>query len=68
MDKWTIVRRMKQDCGGADFITLSQFCRYMGIKDPYKAKKNYLDGLDRVSKRYYIPDVVDRMMQRRTTA
>lgn len=68
MDKWTIVRRMKQECGGADFITLTQFCQFMGLKDRYKAKSRYLVGLERIDTKYFIPDVVDRILARKNIA
>lgn len=46
---------------GADFITLKALGDFMGIKDP-KACRRYVQGLPRISNRYYfIPDVAERL-------
>lgn len=63
MDKWELVRRMKESVGGADFISLTEFSHYMGIKDPYKVRKKYLSGLERVGTKYFIPDVAGRITE-----
>ena len=52
---------MKRFMDGADFITLKALGDFMGIKDP-KACRRYVQGLPRISNRYYfIPDVAERL-------
>ena len=61
MTKQDYVKVMKKAAKGADFITISELCTVIGVKKPEYAKK-YVDGLTRLGgKRYFIPEVADRM-------
>lgn len=63
MTKQDLVRRMKTDCDGSDFISLQQFARYVGLKDPQKAKQRFLKGVPKVGTKYYIPEAAERIVE-----
>lgn len=61
-----VKREMMAFVDGGSFITCTQLTQFLGCKDGPTVKQNYLQGLDRVSNKFYfIPDVVDRLMERR---
>ena len=66
MDKQTLTRDMKTFVGGAGFINKSQLARY--LKQSHHAIPQLVEGLDRMpgtkSDRYFIPDVVDRILEK----
>ena len=65
MKKREIVSMFKTVTGAA-FITRNQLKKLMGVKDPHCVDK-YLRGLDRVNGKYYfIPDVAEALLERRT--
>ena len=65
MNKQDIVKAFKAATGAA-FITRGQLAKLMGMKDPHRVDR-YLRGLDRIDKKYYyIPDVVEALIERRT--
>ena len=65
MEKQEVIRKMQQSAGGAMFITLSDFAKFMGLKDSHKVKQKYLLNLDRIEgKLYFIPDVATELMKR----
>ena len=63
MDKRELKKEMKAHTGGS-FITARQLTIFLGARDQHKVREKYLRGLDRVSGKYYfIPDVVNRLME-----
>lgn len=67
MTKQELTKDMKAFCGGGSFITITDFCRFMGLKSRDKAKAKYLDGLERVGGAgYFVNDVAERVMERRS--
>ena len=56
---------LKKQADGADFITVTQVGRCLGIKNREVVRNRYLNGLDKVDGRYYlISDVAHRIMER----
>ena len=43
------------------FITVAEVCEAVGDKNSGRVKKKYLDGLERVGKGYFIPEVAQRL-------
>lgn len=65
MNKQQLVKDMK-GATGSSFITLKELTTYLGHKDPQKIRRKYCTGLERVGVSYFIPDVVDRIMEARS--
>ena len=66
MDKQTIIRNMERQFGRRGCITKTEFAEYMGISRHHLG--DWLDGLDKINGKYYfIPDVAQRLMDRRVT-
>ena len=64
MLKKDIVAELSKACEGQAFITLTQFSKALGIKDPKNAKK-YLEDLEAVDGKYYlIRDVACNLKKR----
>ena len=65
MDKQTLVRDMRKECGSLP--TISDLAKYMGKSR--ESIRELVDGLDYLpdgrAKKYFIVDVADRIMQRR---
>ena len=66
--KAEIKRGLKEAAGNtcAGTITLTQFARYMGVKDLGKVKLKYLRDLPHIegSRKYFIDDVAQMLMER----
>ncbi|MGN0715546.1 MAG: hypothetical protein ACI4WY_05600 [Anaerovoracaceae bacterium] len=60
MTKKELTKSM-QDFTGCSFITKAQLMTFMGYKSPNSVTK-YLHPLQRVDKRYYIPDVAEEVL------
>lgn len=60
MTKTELVKSMQAHTGSG-FITRIQLAGYMGYKNPTSVAK-YLHGLERVDKKYFIPDVADSIL------
>lgn len=43
------------------FITAAEVCEAVGDKNAGRVKKKYLDGLEKVGKGYFIPEVAQRL-------
>lgn len=56
MEKKQMIDLMRSETGSL-FITRSELARVMGYKDAHCVDR-YLNGLERVEKKYFIPDVV----------
>lgn len=59
MTKSELTKDMKAAVGSG-FITRRELAAYMGYKDPGKIDK-YIRDLQKVGKRYFIPDVADAL-------
>lgn len=64
MKKNEIIKDMQSNIGSS-FITRKKLADYLGRKDPKDVDK-YLIGLDRLGTTYFVPDVVERMMEMKT--
>ena len=62
MTKTDIIKAMRRHTRDADFITREEVRACMGYSDPHSVDQ-YLYGLGRIGKKYYIPEVADRLMQ-----
>lgn len=63
MTKSEIVKDMKSFTGSA-FINRADFARYLGM-NPKNADR-YLNGLEKIGRLYFIPDVAEALMKERT--
>ena len=62
MNKQDIKRALQNGSSAKGFITAKEFSQVMGIKTADHAKKKYLNGLERISGKYYlIEDVADKL-------
>jgi hypothetical protein len=68
--KAEIKRGLKEAAGNtcAGTITVTQFAKYMSLKDQGKAKRKYLNDLPHIkgSGKYFIDDVAQMLMERQT--
>lgn len=60
MNRRELINDMKQYCG-ASFISKKQLAAYMGYKS-VNSVSAYLDGLNSIDRRYFIPEVADRLI------
>ena len=60
MNRKELIADMKQYCG-AGFISKKQLAAYMGYKS-INSVSPYLDGLNSIDRRYFIPEVADRLL------
>lgn len=51
---------MKKYCGGSSFITRKELAGFLGKRDPQFADQ-FLCGLSRIGKAYFIPDVAKQL-------
>lgn len=61
MNKKELIAEMKQFSGGS-FITRKALSDFLALSDP-KSVDRYINGLPRLNQRYFIGDVVDRMLE-----
>lgn len=61
MSRNELIRSMERYCNGASFISKQQLKDFMGYKS-VNSVTPYLYGIKSINRRYYIPDVVDRIM------
>ena len=61
MERKELINSMK-NFTGAGFITRSQLAEFMGYKDPHYVDR-YINGLQRINKRYFINDVATVLQQ-----
>lgn len=65
MDKQEMIRYMKAK-NNSLFITRQELAEIMGYKNPHSVDR-YLRGLERIDRRYFIPDVVAVIKNNATT-
>lgn len=64
MTKVELIHQL-QTTTGASFITCTELCKFLGKQNQSRVKREYLYGLDRIGKAYFIPDVAQRLMDGR---
>lgn len=64
MERQELIRQMKMSTKTL-FITRQELAEVMGYKDPHNVDK-YLNGLEQVGKRYFIPDIASVLKSRAT--
>lgn len=62
MNRQELIKEFKT-LNGSLFITRNELAGVMGYKDAHCVDK-YLSGLERVEKKYFIPDVVESIKRR----
>ena len=60
MTKTELTKAMR-DFAGSSFITRLQLSQFMGYKKPQSVDR-YLYPLERIDKKYFIPDVAEQLM------
>lgn len=68
MNKQDLIRDMTKFAGDRPFITKTKLGRFLGRKDAWASR--IVHGLDKIpgevkGDKYYIPDVVERILQER---
>ena len=67
MKKQEIIQGLPKTAKAEGFITATKFAQYMGCTNISKCRDKYLADLERVEEKYYfIPDVAEVLMSRRT--
>ena len=62
MTKTELSNDLRRHGGGSGFITRKQLADYFGVSEP-RAIDKYLDGLEKVSNKYYfISDVSEKIL------
>lgn len=64
MTKQEIANALRKASGEQAFITASDLARMMGLVDSRKVRKEFLDGLEHVGRRYLITDVAEVLKER----
>ena len=63
MTKTELTADLRRHCGGSGFITRKGTADYFGVSEP-RAIDKYLEGLPRVSDKYYfIGDLADNILK-----
>lgn len=66
MTKTELNSDLRRHCGGSGFITRKGVADYFGVSEP-RAIDKYLEGLERVSEKYYfISDVSENILKFRS--
>lgn len=60
--KKRIEEALRAFVNGASVMTAAEFAKAWGYKDRGYAKRKYLDGLDCINGRYFIEDIVERIV------
>ena len=60
MTKQELVQTARSKAGGAWFMTASEFAEWLGVSREAARRKLY--GVQKSGTRYYIPDIVDRIL------
>ena len=64
MTRQDCIKALQKSAEADGFITMAEICRFIGIKKREYVQK-YVEGLPRFEgKRYFIPEVADRIMSR----
>ena len=67
MKKSEVVQSLQKAAKSDGFITATRFAQFMGCTNISKCKDKYLSNLEKVEGKYYfIPDVAEALMSRRT--
>ena len=66
MTKTELIKDMKQSQKGASFITVTALAGYLGRSDKTKVKNIYLRDLEKIGNTYFIPDVAEEILKRRS--
>ena len=62
MLKQDLIVALRKASGGAEFISQKELAQVLGFKDPHSIRE-LVQGVIRVGKRYYLPEVAGRIMQ-----
>ena len=63
MTRGDIASDLRQFTGGGT-ITITELCKFLCLKDPYKAKRKYLHDLQAIGgTRYLITEVAERLKE-----
>ncbi len=65
MKKSDLVNELKQAAGGASFIKTKDLQAFLGKSDRHGVYK-LTNGMERIDGRYFIPDIAEALMSRRT--
>lgn len=67
MDKAELRKAMKAHVNGAEFIGTTELATFLGYSkaNAKRVKEKFLLDLPSVDKKYFIPDVAERILQRR---
>ena len=62
MLKQDLIAALRKASEGAEFISQKELAQVLGFKDPHRIRE-IVQGVSRVGKRYYLPEVAGRIMQ-----
>lgn len=65
MTRQELIKSMSASVNGAGFISVTELCIFLGLKNKSRVKRDFCSGLDRVGKAFFIPDVAEKIMEKR---
>jgi len=60
------IARSMERINDSPFIKLKDIARMVGDSNTQKVKRTYLDGLQNLNGRYFVPEVAERIKERMT--
>lgn len=61
MTKTELAREIARANNGSPLIKLSKIAEIVGDKNTQRVKRTYLDGLERIGKCYFVPEVAEAL-------
>lgn len=61
MTKTELAKEITRANNGSPLIKLSKIAEIVGDKNPQRVKRTYLDGLERIGKCYFVPEVAEAL-------
>lgn len=61
MTKTELAREITRANNGSPLIKLSKIAEIVGDKNTQRVKRTYLDGLERIGKCYFVPEVAEAL-------
>lgn len=63
MNKEILERTLRRVTNGGEFISQSEVAKVLGFANPYRVGQEVCKGLPRFKRKYFIPDVAERIME-----
>ena len=64
MTKTELAKEITRANGGNPLIKLSKIAEIVGDKNTQRVKRTYLEGLETIGKRYFVPEVAEALKRK----